>query len=84
MIRFVYYCGGCDNVAEAGHVRQQFESFSGRGYGFGAYRVIADPVMDAPDGWVAFDLIGATYCPGCAAEIWPESAAIDAARGGEG
>ena len=78
MIRFVYYCGGCDAKAEAGHVYRQFESISGRDYGFGTYRVIADPVMDTPDGWVAFDLIGATYCPDCAAEIWPEPAALNA------
>ena len=72
MIRFVYYCGGCDAKAESGHVQQRFQSFSGRAYGFGRHHIIADPIADAPDGWVAFDLIGATYCPDCAAEIWPD------------
>ena len=83
-ISFLYRCDGCNNEATAGHVRRVFKSFSGRNHGFGVHHVDADPVRDAPDGWVAFDLIGATYCPDCAAEIWPESAAIDAAMRAEG
>ena len=78
MIKFVYYCGGCDAKAESGHVRQTFRSFSGRDYGFGQYHVIADPEKDAPEGWIAFDLIGATYCPTCAESLCAEIAALNA------
>lgn len=74
-IRFVFRCDGCEAKAEAGHVRRTFEAFNGKGYGFGTYRVIANPEDDAPEGWVAFDLIGCTYCPDCWKDI--QSNALD-------
>lgn len=64
-----FHCNGCDAVDEGtDRIRQRFESLYGGG--FGVYKV--DSVQSVcPDGWVAFDMIGATYCPKCAAEIWP-------------
>ncbi len=70
-ISFLYRCDGCNNEAVSGHVRRTFESFSGRDCGFGAYRVDADPIRDAPDGWIAFCAIGCTYCQDCAASLEP-------------
>jgi hypothetical protein len=63
-------CGGCFATATSGPVRQRFESVNGRGYGLGSFRV--DSVRDhTPEGWTAFDSIGATYCPSCTEELWP-------------
>jgi hypothetical protein len=67
-----FHCGGCDAVAPGTrHIQQHFRGFNGKGYGFGKYEV-ESVLKVVPDGWVAFDLIGATYCPKCAAEIFPE------------
>ena len=73
MIKMTAHCGGCDATTPAGQVRQVFRSFSGRSYGLGNYHEAIE--WDLPDGWVKFDLIGCTYCPSCAAEIWPEAEA---------
>ena len=65
-----FRCGGCDASATVSNaIHRRFQSFSGRGHGFGAYRVT--PVEDAaPDGWVAFDpYTQVTYCPECWASI---------------
>lgn len=65
-IQLIYCCDGCGAEARSGRVARKFESFNGQGYGFGVYRIDADPVRDAPDGWIAFCIIGCTYCPSCA------------------
>ncbi len=72
-IRFLYRCDGCNNEAVSGHVSRTFESFSGRDHGFGVHRVEANPERDAPDGWIAFCILGCTYCPDCAKELQTSS-----------
>lgn len=64
-----YTCGGCHKAkgVDVGIINRDFESFTGRGYGFGQWRT---PTIDfeahAPEGWIAFDpFTQATYCPGC-------------------
>lgn len=65
-----FTCDGC-HKAEQGKtfLRRSFDSFSGRGYGFGVWR--KDTVEDVcPEGWHAFDPItGCCYCPECWASI---------------
>jgi len=67
-LRLIYECGGCDATAEA-HMERHFDSFNGKGYGFGKWR--EDRPQDvAPDGWIAYDpWTSCTYCPACWAEI---------------
>lgn len=67
-------CGGCNATADAGRVVQRFHSISGRGLGVGRYCIEIDWTL--PDDWVPFDLIGCTYCPECAKEIWPPSQVV--------
>jgi hypothetical protein len=86
IVKVEYHCGGCDTVATAPDqiIRREFESFSGRGHGFGGYHV--KPSIDgvvvsaAPEGWCPFDPVtSCTYCPECWASI--ESGAMaDAAE----
>ncbi len=71
-IRVTYECSGCWNAKAEGRrfVQRHFDSFNGKGYGFGRYRVDGVDAADIlPDGWVAFCPAGATYCPKCWAEI---------------
>ena len=70
MIRVVFSCGGCDAEAfGTAPLTRRFESVSGRDHGIGRY-VPANTVQDVtPPGWVAYDMIGATYCPTCWTEI---------------
>lgn len=77
-VRVTFHCGGCDAVADGTRALQQrFVSFSGRGHGFGSYEY--DTARDVvPSGWVAYDMIGATYCPKCAEELWPAQESPDA------
>lgn len=78
MITVTFHCGGCDNTAKGtSHIRQEFKGLSGRGHGFGSYHEERASTK-APDGWVAFDSIGATYCPKCADELWPDAEAGEA------
>ena len=77
MITVTFHCGGCSAKAEGtSNVKQTFHGITGRPHGFGSY-VEEKPSTKAPEGWVAFDIIGATYCPKCAEEIWPEGEADD-------
>lgn len=69
MIKMTAHCGGCPATVDAGRVVQTFRSFSGRDYGFGQHHIEIQWAL--PEGWVRFDHIGCTYCPECAAEIWP-------------
>lgn len=80
-ISVTFHCNGCDAVAGGkSRIRQHFESLYGGG--LGVLRV--DSVKDVcPDGWVAFDMIGATYCPKCAAEIWPAEVVVAEAEARE-
>lgn len=69
-----FHCNGCDAAAEGkSRIRQHFEPLYGnRG---GLCRIVVETIDSVcPDGWIAFDLVGATYCPKCAAEIWPDEA----------
>lgn len=64
MIRVTFECDGCDARASA-TLSRHFESFSGKGWGFGSYR--HDTPQDvAPAGWITFDpYTSCTYCPSC-------------------
>jgi hypothetical protein len=70
--RITLHCGGCNETAPGGAIYQRFHSVNGKGYGFGHH--VQEIEWKVPDGWTLFDLIGATYCPKCTAEIWPEDA----------
>lgn len=70
MIRVVFDCDGCDaTTIGTDRLKRHFESFSGRDYGFGRWVPSNTIESVTPDGWIAYDLIGATYCPKCWAEI---------------
>lgn len=72
MVTVLFRCDGCEAQAPGtDRITQEFRSFSGRSWGFGKYHT-ASVLSVCPEGWIAFDLIGATYCPKCAAEIFPE------------
>lgn len=68
-IKILFECDGCFGVVESDRVTREFESFSGKGHGFGRWS--APKVADyAPNGWFAFDpYTSCTYCPECWAEI---------------
>tara|TARA_R110000868_G_scaffold250896_2_gene507643 strand:+ start:2009 stop:2272 length:264 start_codon:yes stop_codon:yes gene_type:complete len=59
-------CDGCFEEVLTLPVRKKFESFSGRGHGFGVWK---GPDIDdavAPTGWVWSDpYTSCTYCPAC-------------------
>lgn len=72
MITLTFHCGGCDATAPGTrHLTRHFRSLNGQGWGFGTYEY-EDARAVCPEGWIAYDLIGATYCPKCTAEIFPE------------
>lgn len=73
MITMTAHCGGCEATTDAGKVVQRFNSFDGTGHGLGRHSVEIEWTL--PADWVRFDLIGCTYCPQCAAEIWPKESA---------
>ena len=67
-VRITLHCDGCDAVTRGGTIAQEFESLSGRGYGFGTYHI--DIKWDIPEGWIVHDpYTSATYCPGCWGDI---------------
>ncbi len=71
-LTFAFRCGGCSASEDVTKpLRQKFVSVSGRSWGLGTYQ-LEWPELPTPEGWVGFDLIGATYCPKCAEEIWPK------------
>lgn len=71
-------CDGCFAETHTDRIARRFESFSGRGHGFG---VRIKPDIDAavePTGWIWSDpYTGCTYCPECWSKI--ESGEEDAA-----
>ena len=68
MIEVIFKCGGCDAKAR-GHLRREFRSFNGKGWGWGRYHETTAQEV-APEGWVAFDPYTlCTYCPECWASI---------------
>jgi len=71
-VKVVFSCGGCDAVADGtAFLRREFISFNGKGWGFGRYKD-QKPVDVLPDRWMIYDIVGATYCPKCADELYPE------------
>ena len=64
-----FSCNGCFTEADGTtFLRRRFITASGKRWGWGKYKT--DSVEDVvPEGWVAFDSIGASYCPECWAEI---------------
>lgn len=74
-VHCVYECSGCFAKAEGRTMERHFDSFNGKGYGFGVYRY--DTAQDAaPDGWMAYDPhTGCTYCPACVNEVFGEQEA---------
>lgn len=69
-VNIQFSCGGCQATAEGtSPIRRRFESFSGRPWGLGGYKV--DTIESVtPDGWIAFDpYTQCCYCPTCWAEI---------------
>lgn len=72
-VRVTFHCDGCDAKADGVRsLRREFVSLSGRGYGFGNY--VYDNVIDVvPEGWIVYDIIGATYCPTCAKGLYPDA-----------
>lgn len=69
-VRIRMICDGCFKETETSRIRQEFVSFSGRGYGMGVVKTpTIDDVCD-PTGWVWSDpYTFCTYCPDCWAEI---------------
>ena len=62
-------CGGCDAEKEV-PICRTLQSFSGRGYGFGAYHTPTLDKVTEVTGWVWADpYTGCTYCPECWKEI---------------
>lgn len=73
-IKVIYKCNGCFVEASVDLPGATFDSFNGKGYGFGYIRYpnVRDHV---PDGWIDYDpYTYCTYCPVCVKEIWPEEA----------
>lgn len=70
-------CDGC--FVETGPhrlPRREFQSFSGKGYGFGVWTKPGLDDVKFPDGWLYSDPVsGCTYCPNCWASIVAESEA---------
>lgn len=80
-VNVIYSCDGCDSHSEPIRLSRQFQSISGRGYGFGSYEY-DQPKDKAPDGWVAYDpYTGCCYCPDCWSKL---SAEIEEDRRKEG
>ena len=67
-VHVIYNCDGCFATTEPIHLGSKFVGINGRSYGFGK-RHYEQPKDKAPDGWVAYDLIGCCYCPTCAADL---------------
>lgn len=80
-VRVTFHCGGCDAVAPG--TKPLYREFRGScgTWGVGHYHV-PSPEDVCPEGWIAYDLIGATYCPKCWAEIEATIETSRAARAG--
>lgn len=71
---FIYFaCDGCDAETKPVRAESEFRSFSGKSYGLGR-RLEPSLSSLAPEGWVAYDLIGCTYCPSCVSALNEEPA----------
>lgn len=66
-------CGGCSAEAEVA-LRRTFDSFDGKGYGFGRYVIPSIEDEARRIGWTLYDVIGCTYCPECTKMINDEAA----------
>ena len=65
-VQVTFKCSGCWE-AEAGPftLGKRFQSFDGKGYGWGQYRY-DQPADVVPEGWVAYcPYTGCCYCPEC-------------------
>ncbi len=75
MIIVTFHCGGCEAKTQGTEpIRRKFHSMfniGGHNAGLGQYKW-ETPADVVPEGWVASDQIGCTYCPTCADDIWPE------------
>ncbi len=74
-VKIKFECDGCQATADGKRsARRHFESFDGKGWGFGVWK--HDQIFDlTPDDWIAFDpYTGCCYCPKCWAEIEATSA----------
>ena len=77
-VHVVFTCNGCGASAKSRFLEQKFISITGKSHGIGSYH--HEKVLDVvPEGWVAWDMIGSSYCPKCAAEIWPEQVEVQKA-----
>lgn len=78
-IRIILSCDGCHIDAEPCNLpHRKFNSFSGKGYGFGVWTNPGIEDVPFPEGWVPVDpYTGCTYCPKCWAEIEGEAATHD-------
>lgn len=70
-VKVIYECDGCEIKSELIRLGRQFKGVCGRTYGFGRY-AYDQPQDKAPEGWIAYDLIGCCYCPECTNELFPE------------
>jgi len=66
-----FECSGCwDKSPGTKPLGRKFVSITGRSYGFGSYQY--DTIDDViPEGWISYDIVGCTYCPKCASELYP-------------
>ena len=64
-VRMTFECDGCGESTSI-NVRREFHAFNGAAYGFGYHHVNSDPSAIAPPGWIAYCVVGCTYCPDCA------------------
>ena len=67
-VEVTFKCDGCDNKSNAIRLDSKFIGINGKSYGFGT-RQYEQPKDKAPEGWIAYDLIGCTYCPTCAENL---------------
>lgn len=75
-LKVMFCCDGCHKQAPGTtYLRRHFDSFNGRGYGWGSYRTDT-PEDVKPEGWQAFDpYTGCCYCPECWDDIETTEAA---------
>jgi hypothetical protein len=74
-VRIHLTCNGCFAETTTEPLKRIFHSFNGLGHGFGRYE---EPTVDKavdPTDWVAFDIIGCTYCPECQKSLEADAAA---------
>ena len=70
-IQTKFVCNGCFNEEQGGILKREFISANGKGYGFGQYNY--QTALDvAPEGWLPYCIVGATYCPECVKELEAE------------